>query len=38
VRFATATTTSHRGGIYLDADQHMVLGKSIADIVHVAED
>ena len=32
----TVTTTSHRDGIHLDADQHVVLGKAIADIVDVA--
>jgi lysophospholipase L1-like esterase len=29
----TVTTTSRQDGIHLDADQHMVLGKAIADIV-----
>lgn len=32
----TVTTTSRRDGIHLDADQHIVLGKAIADIVQVA--
>lgn len=32
----TVTTTSHRDGIHLDADQHAVLGKAIADIVQAA--
>ena len=32
----TVTMTSHRDGIHLDADQHAVLGKAIADIVQVA--
>ncbi len=29
----TVTTTSHRDGIHLDADQHLVLGKAIAGLV-----
>lgn len=32
----TVTTTSRRDGIHLDADQHLMLGKAIADIVQVA--
>jgi len=32
----TVTTTSDRDGIHLDADQHVVLGNAIADIVQVA--
>lgn len=32
----TVTATSDRDGIHLDADQHVVLGKAIADIVQVA--
>lgn len=32
----TVTTTSRRDGIHLDADQHIVLGNAIADIVQAA--
>jgi lysophospholipase L1-like esterase len=31
----TVTTTSRRDGIHLDADQHMVLGTAIAELVQV---
>jgi hypothetical protein len=30
------TATSHRDGIHLDANQHEVLGKAIANIAQVA--
>ncbi|CAB3724046.1 SGNH/GDSL hydrolase family protein [Trinickia soli] len=32
----TVTTASRRDGIHLDADQHIVLGKAIADVVQAA--
>jgi lysophospholipase L1-like esterase len=32
----TVTTTSRRDGIHLDADQHVVLGKAIAELVQIA--
>jgi lysophospholipase L1-like esterase len=32
----TVTATSRLDGIHLDADQHVVLGEAIADIVHAA--